>query len=184
MIFRKRLGLFCYFLWRPVTTCGCCEPTHCFTAIFKSCRETIYVLLKWNMYGLGSFRELLWIYYWLFGILRNLRLSHLHSFTWNIYGFENFRRLRESIIDGLGSPGSCPATIYTFYKEVLMFLEASGGCCGSSIDGLESPRCCGEDICILLQWNINSFVVSRKLLWIHSWWFGISKMLRRNNLHI
>ena len=38
-----------------------------------------------------------------------------------------------------------------FYIEILMVLEASGGCCESIIDGLESPRRCCEAICILLQ---------------------------------
>ena len=38
-----------------------------------------------------------------------------------------------------------------FSKELLMVLEASGGCCESTIDGLESPAGCCEAICILLQ---------------------------------
>ena len=40
------------------------------------------------------------------------------------------------------------------YKEILMVLEASGGCCESIIDGLEPPGGCCEAICILLQRNI------------------------------
>ena len=38
-----------------------------------------------------------------------------------------------------------------FYKEILMVLQASGGCCESNIDGLESPRGCCEAIYKLLQ---------------------------------
>ena len=38
-----------------------------------------------------------------------------------------------------------------FYIEILMFLEASGGCCESIIDDLESPRSCSEAIYTLLQ---------------------------------
>ena len=34
-----------------------------------------------------------------------------------------------------------------FYNEILMVLEASGGCCESIIDGLECPRGCCEAIC-------------------------------------
>ena len=33
-----------------------------------------------------------------------------------------------------------------FYNEILMVLEASGGCCESIIDGLESPGSCCEAI--------------------------------------
>ena len=35
-----------------------------------------------------------------------------------------------------------------FYIKILMVLEASGGCCESFIDGLESPRSCCEAILI------------------------------------
>ena len=38
-----------------------------------------------------------------------------------------------------------------FYNETFMVLEASGGCCESSIDGFESPGGCGEAIYTLLQ---------------------------------
>ena len=51
-----------------------------------------------------------------------------------------------------------------FYNEILMCLEASGGCCESIIDGLESPRSCCEAICILLQINIHGFGSLRRLL--------------------
>ena len=37
-----------------------------------------------------------------------------------------------------------------FYIEILMVLEASGGCCESIIDGLESPGGCREAIYTLL----------------------------------
>ena len=36
-----------------------------------------------------------------------------------------------------------------FYNEILMVLEASGGCCESIIDGLKSPGGCCESICTL-----------------------------------
>ena len=51
-----------------------------------------------------------------------------------------------------------------FYKEILMVLEASGGCCESIIDGLESPGSCRETICKLFQFNIDGFGRSTKLL--------------------
>ena len=38
-----------------------------------------------------------------------------------------------------------------FYNEILMALEASGGCCESIIDGLKSPAGCCEAICTFLQ---------------------------------
>ena len=50
-----------------------------------------------------------------------------------------------------------------FYNEILMVLLASGGCCESIIDGLESPGSCCEAICKLLQLNIDGFWISRKL---------------------
>ena len=51
-----------------------------------------------------------------------------------------------------------------FYKEIFMVLEASGGCCESIIDGLESPGSCREAICKLFQFNIDGFGISTKLL--------------------
>ena len=51
-----------------------------------------------------------------------------------------------------------------FYNEILMVLEASGGCCESIINGLESPGGCCEAICTLLQLNINGFGSFRRLL--------------------
>ena len=51
-----------------------------------------------------------------------------------------------------------------FYNEILIVLEASGGCCESIIDGLESPRSCCEAIYELLQINVDSFESFRKLL--------------------
>ena len=56
-----------------------------------------------------------------------------------MYGFESFRKLRESIIDGLESPGGCREAIYTFFNEILMFLGASGGCCESIIEVAVKP---------------------------------------------
>ena len=44
-----------------------------------------------------------------------------------------------------------------FYNELLMVLEASGGCCESIIDGLEFGGGCYETICALLQLNIKCF---------------------------
>ena len=44
-----------------------------------------------------------------------------------------------------------------FYIEILMVLEASGGCCESVIDGLESPGGCCEAIYTFLQRNIDGF---------------------------
>ena len=41
----------------------------------------------------GSFRRLLWIHYWWFGISKKLLWTHLHTFQWNINGFVSFRRL-------------------------------------------------------------------------------------------
>ena len=38
-----------------------------------------------------------------------------------------------------------------FYNEILMVLEASGGCCECMIDGLGSRGGCCEAICILLH---------------------------------
>ena len=37
------------------------------------------------------------------------------------------------------------------YIEIFMCLEASGGCCESIIDGLESPGSCRDAIYIILQ---------------------------------
>ena len=54
-----------------------------------------------------------------------------------------------------------------FYNEILMVLEASGGCCESIIDGLESRGSCCEAICICLQRVLNGFGSFRKLLRIH-----------------
>ena len=51
-----------------------------------------------------------------------------------------------------------------FCKEILMVLEASGGCCESIIDGLESPEGCCEAIYKLLQINIDGFGSFRRLL--------------------
>ena len=50
------------------------------------------------------------------------------------------------------------------YKEILLVLETSGGCCESIIDGLESRGSCCEAIYVLLQININGFGNFRKLL--------------------
>ena len=44
-----------------------------------------------------------------------------------------------------------------FYKDILMVLEASRGCCESSIDGLESPKGCCEAIYTLLQRKLDGF---------------------------
>ena len=54
-----------------------------------------------------------------------------------------------------------------FYKEILMVLEASGGCCESIIDGLESRGGCCEALCALLQLNIDGFGSFRRLLRIY-----------------
>ena len=51
-----------------------------------------------------------------------------------------------------------------FFYEIFIVFEASGGCCESIIDGLESRGSCCEPICILLQININGFGSFRKLL--------------------
>ena len=51
-----------------------------------------------------------------------------------------------------------------FTNEMFMVLEASGGCCESIIDGLESPGSCRETICKLFQFNIDGFGMSTKLL--------------------
>ena len=51
-----------------------------------------------------------------------------------------------------------------FYNEILMFLEASGSCCESIIDGLESPGGCCEAICTLLQGNIDGLLSFKRLL--------------------
>ena len=63
-----------------------------------------------------------------------------------------------------------------------MVLEASGGCCESIIDGLESPEGCREAICVLLQLNIVGFGISRKLSWSNYWLFEFSRMLLWNHL--
>ena len=54
-----------------------------------------------------------------------------------------------------------------FYNEIFMVLEASGGCCESIIDGLESPGSCREASYTLLTININGFGSFRRLLRIH-----------------
>ena len=51
-----------------------------------------------------------------------------------------------------------------FYIEICMVLEASGGCCESIIDGLESPGSCGEAIYTLLQTKIHGFGSFKRLL--------------------
>ena len=51
-----------------------------------------------------------------------------------------------------------------FYNEILMVLEASGGCCESIINGLESPGGCCEAICTLLTIHIESFTNYGRLL--------------------
>ena len=51
-----------------------------------------------------------------------------------------------------------------FCKEILMVLEASGGCCESIVDGLESPGGCCEVICTVLHLDINGFGSFRRLL--------------------
>ena len=51
-----------------------------------------------------------------------------------------------------------------FYKEILMCLEASGGCCESIIDGLESPGGCCEALYALLQGTSDGFGSFRRLL--------------------
>ena len=50
-----------------------------------------------------------------------------------------------------------------FYKEILMILETSGGCCESIIDGLEFRGGCCEANCIRLQRNFNGFGSFRRL---------------------
>ena len=62
------------------------------------------------------------------------------------------------------------------YNEILMVLEASGSCCESISDGLESVGNCYEAIYTLLQWNIHGFG-SFMRLWINYLWFWISKKL-------
>ena len=51
-----------------------------------------------------------------------------------------------------------------FYNEILMVLDASGGCCESIIDSLESRGGCCETFCILLQRSILSFGSFRRPL--------------------
>ena len=51
-----------------------------------------------------------------------------------------------------------------FYNEILMVLESPGSCREAMIDGLDSPGCCCETICVLFQRNINGFGISRRLL--------------------
>ena len=53
-----------------------------------------------------------------------------------------------------------------FYNEMLMVFEASGGCCESIIDGLESPRNCCEALYtlsyeILMVLNFQEVAVKR-----------------------
>ena len=60
---------------------GCCESIIDGLESRGSCYETIYVLLQWNFHNLGSFRKLLRIHYWWFGISRRLLWSRLRTFT-------------------------------------------------------------------------------------------------------
>ena len=49
------------------------------------------------------------------------------------------------------SPGVAVKPFAHFYNEMCMVLEASGGCCESFIDGLESRGGRFEAVCTLLQ---------------------------------
>ena len=53
-----------------------------------------------------------------------------------------------------------------FYTEIVMLLEASGGCCAAMIDGLESLGGCSETIHALLQDTKYGFGSFGKLLCI------------------
>ena len=62
---------------------------------------------------------------------------------------------------------SCCEAICTFSIEISIVLESAGGCCESIINVLESPEGCCEDICTFSNGNIDGFIISRRLLWIH-----------------
>ena len=131
---------------------GCCESIIDGLGFRGSWHVTICILLHWNISGFGSFRRLLWIQYWWFGISRKLLWSHLLFFT---IKYEWFRKLQAAaanpllMVWNLQEVAVKPFTHY--YKETLMVLDASGGCCESIIDGLESPGGCCEAIYALLQ---------------------------------
>ena len=55
-------------------------------------------------------------------------------------------------------------TFARFSIEISMVWESAGGCCESSINVLESPEGCCEDICMFCFGNINGFGISRRLL--------------------
>ena len=130
-------------LWRPVATCGCCESTHCFTAISRNCCEAIYTLLQWRMYGFlklpeAAVNQLLMVW--------NLEEVAMKPFAHSYKEYSWFWKLPRGCVTpllmvwNLQEVAVKPFTY--FYIEILMFLEASGGCCESIIDGLEFPRSC------------------------------------------
>ena len=55
-------------------------------------------------------------------------------------------------------------TFARFSIEIVMVLEASGRCCESIIDGWKSGGGCREAICAFVQFNIDGFGISRRLL--------------------
>ena len=59
---------------------------------------------------------------------------------------------------------------------------ATCGCCESMHCFIAISRNCCEASCTFLQLNILGFGSFWRLLWIHYWWFGISKKLLRRNL--
>ena len=64
-----------------------------------------------------------------------------------------------------------------------MVSKASGGCCESIIDCLESGRGCCETHLHNFTINIYSFGSFRRLLLVHHWWIEISRMFVWNHLY-
>ena len=179
---------------------SCCESIIDGLECPRGCCEAICALLQWNIDGFGISRKVSWSHDWWFGFSRRLLWSHLHTFPneilmfwnlwkvagkflgnrwgaiyacfqWNIYVFESPGCIREAAVT--------PFT--NCYNEIFIVLEASGSCC-ESIDGLESPGGCCEAISMLLHRNIHGFGSIWRFLWIHYWWFEISKKLLWSHL--
>ena len=70
-----------------------------------------------------------------------------------------------------------PPRFWMVSTEILMVIESLGRRCEALIHGLESPVGCCDASYKRFLWNIGGRGSFRKLLWMHCWWFGISRRL-------
>ena len=151
-----------------------------------SCCETICIFFKWNIYGFGFSRRLLWSHDWWCWILQEAAVKPFANVSNEILMvLDSPGSCCEAMIDGFGfSEKLSWSHLHLFCNDIFMVLVSSRGCCEAMIDGLESRGGCRAAIYKLLHRNINGFGSFRTLLWIHYWWLGISRRLLWRHLHV